>query len=155
MLPAEFYNFENFRIQAVAKTSRNPPSVQSIDFIVAQASFALESQMNRISEVTGIMPFELRSANICSTMKNSSMPFSIPIENDVEKHEALTRVCDIKRKFTTYRLDSIERRKKSNMLEQFPLRGIGMASSASCYEYYGSPIKFETPKIEVTIESEN
>ena len=149
------YNFENFRIQAVAKTSRNPPSVQSIDFIVAQASFALESQMNRISEVTGIMPFELRSANICSTMKNSSMPFFIPIENDVEKHEALTRVCDIKRKFTTYRLDSIERRKKSNMLEQFPLRGIGMASSASCYEYYGSPIQFETPKIEVSMESEN
>ena len=146
------YNFPNLRIHAKAKTSRLPPTNQNIDLLVTQASFSIESQMNKIAEITDFAPYELRYKNIRANLKDNHMPFVIPFENPQNTIEALTKLCDFKRKFTTYRLDYIERQKNSDNLEVFPMRGIGLACSPIASDYYGTDLNIEIPKIEASLE---
>lgn len=146
------YNFPNLRIKATARTSRIPPTNQNMDFIITQACFSIESQMNKISEITDFPPYELRIKNIRTSSKDNFMPFTIPVENSTATIEALTRLCDFKRKFTTYRLDYLERQKNPDKFEIFPMRGIGFACSPIASDYFGSDIDFEPPKLEVELE---
>ena len=57
------YNFQNIDIDGKAIYTNNPPAGAFRGFGVTQSNFAMECNLNRLAEMVGITPFEIRYRN--------------------------------------------------------------------------------------------
>ncbi|MEG2037587.1 MAG: molybdopterin cofactor-binding domain-containing protein, partial [Ruthenibacterium sp.] len=57
------YHYENFEIDGYAYYTNNPPAGAFRGFGVTQTCFAIESMLNRMADVVGISPWEIRYRN--------------------------------------------------------------------------------------------
>ena len=57
------YNYQNFQIDGYAYYTNNPPAGAFRGFGVTQSCFAIESLLNRMADVVGISPWEIRWRN--------------------------------------------------------------------------------------------
>ena len=150
------YNVRNMRIMAAARGSHTPPSSLSINIIDSQAFFAIENQIQKISDITGISPAELRKKNIRTKPEEPVFtPFTFQLDHAFETIDAAAALSDFNRKYTTYRYDSLDRaagQKKQPFT--MPLRGIGMACAFDGSGYFGTNIYAIDQKMEATMEKD-
>jgi CO/xanthine dehydrogenase Mo-binding subunit len=146
------YNPQNLKVEAVAKKSATPPSSVDLSTIDSQSFYAVENQMQRISEVTGIQPVDLRLKNIrLLSSKETSMPFLFSPGKMYETLDAVSRASDFSRKYAIYRLDEGDRYKRSNDSPFAPpFRGIGLSCAFSGSGYYGTKIYSGNHSLQVT-----
>lgn len=57
------YNYQNIDIEGIAVYTNNPVSGAFRGFGVTQSAFAIEANINQLSEITGIDPWEIRYRN--------------------------------------------------------------------------------------------
>ena len=144
------YKPENLYIKARAKTSKHAPTSISIKSVDSQGFFAIENQIQKISNVTGIFPDEIREINFSSQTKD--FPFDIDTKNIDEVIQNTIKMSDFNRKFASFHMDSIDRVQQGE--EPFfalPLRGIGLSCAYNSSGYNGQSTFSYYPKIEVTL----
>lgn len=144
------YRPENLYIKAIAKTSKRPPTSINIKGVDSQGFFAIENQIQKISNVTGIFPDEIRQINFSSS--SPDFPFDIDRKNIEEVIQNTIRMSDFNRKFASFHMDSIDRVQQGE--EPFfalPLRGIGLSCAYNSSGYNGESAFSYYPKIEVTL----
>ena len=144
-----FYKTKNLFIKAQAKTSKNPPTTISIKGVDSQSFFAIENQIQKISNVTGIFPDDVRLINIESV---NGFPFELENENLQEVIQNTVRMSDFNRKYASFHMDSIDRVEQGQEpFFAFPLRGIGISCAYNNSGYHGASSFSYYPKIEVTL----
>ncbi len=148
------YNIRHLHITASAVMSHKPPFSQNIEEVVSQVFFCVENQINKIAEITGIAPGELRIVNICAQNKKNYIPFKLCLDAPDDTINAVVSACDFKRKFVTYRIDYQKRQNNFSTLERFPLRGIGLSCAFAGSGYYGNNIYENDQKMEATLETD-
>lgn len=131
------YGCKNVRISAKAYKTRTPPSSVHLSMIDSYAFFAIENQIQKIAEITGFSPVELRLLNKIDIGKKKILPFSHGFGRATDAINAIALRSDFRRKYTVSRLAE---RGRYEMEDQSPysppLRGIGLAS---CFEGSGYP----------------
>lgn len=145
------YSVRNIEIIAKAYESYTPPVSFNIECIDSQAFFAIENQMQKICNVTGFLPDELRMKNF---ERKFSLPFTFTNEKVREAFSAIEKMYDVNRKFISYRMESKNRKIDIKNLHNFPLRGIGVACGFNGIGYFGSNIFACNQKMEATLESD-
>ncbi|EID84113.1 Aerobic-type carbon monoxide dehydrogenase, large subunit [Treponema sp. JC4] len=144
-----FYKTKNLYIKAQAKTSKNPPTTISIKGVDSQSFFAIENQIQKISNITGIFPDDVRTINL---EKVKDFPFEFEDSNILEVIQNTVRMSDFNRKYASFHMDSIDRVEQGQEpFFAFPLRGIGLSCAYNNSGYHGISSFSYYPKIEVTL----
>ena len=143
------YSFKNLEITAQARSSQKPPSSTNIETIDAAAFYAIECQLQKAADITGIAPGDLRFANSKILKRQASkMPFALNIEKADYVLSAILSQSDFNRKFITNKINGSF--KSNNIMA----RGIGLASAYDASGYYGTSI-FECNQImEATLQKD-
>ncbi|MBQ7619094.1 MAG: xanthine dehydrogenase family protein [Treponema sp.] len=143
------YNFTNLEINAAAHSSQKPPASTNIETIDAQAFFAIERQLQKAADITGIDPSELRIINSkILTKESSKMPFNLSVEKAQESLNAIMAQSDFKRKFISNKINS------SFKSDNIKSRGIGLSVAYDASGYYGTSIFECNQKMEATFQKD-
>ncbi len=149
---ASWYKPENLYICAKAHTSKNPPTSISMQIIESQAFFAIENEIQKISNLSNIFPDELRLLN---TESPRSFPFNIPLGDVQSVIQTALKQSDFNRKYSSFHMDAIDRAEKdSKPFFALPLRGIGVATAYIPSGYYGQTSFSNEAKLEVTLNAD-
>ena len=140
------YNCKNVKISAKAYKSHNPPSSQIISMLDSQAFFAVENQIQKIAEITGFSPVDLRQMNKAGGMQKHTEPFTFSFGRSSDAINAVVIRSDFKRKYTVSRLAEYGRNEGSDNLPYTPpFRGIALACAFEGSGYFGT--EFEKSNI--------
>lgn len=149
---ASYYKPENLYIFAKAHTSKKPPTSISMQIIESQAFFAIENEIQKISNLSTIFPDELRLIN---THPRRAFPFDIPTGDIQEILQTALRNSDFNRKYASFHMDAIDRAEKdSKPFFALPLRGIGVATAYIPSGYYGQTSFSNEAKLDVTLSAD-
>ena len=149
-----YYKPENVRIVAKCHTSKNPPTSIGIKNLDSQAFFAIENQIQQISNTTGLFPDEVRTIN--TAVEKTDFPFHLYLEDYQLTFEDAIKRSDFNRKYASFHMDAIDRvEKDSTPFFGLPLRGIGVASAYNISSYFGESCFSYDPKIQVTLTKDN
>ncbi|BDC93780.1 xanthine dehydrogenase family protein [Treponema bryantii] len=174
---ASYYKPENLYINAKAHTSKNPPTSISMQIIESQAFFAIENEIQKISNLSMIFPDELRLLNAeppvpapeekpKKTKKttdkktkaapvSTEFPFDIPTGDVRSVIQTALSESDFNRKYASFHMDAIDRAEKdSKPFFALPLRGIGVATAYIPSGYSGQTSFSNDAKIEVTLSAD-
>lgn len=170
---ANYYKPENLYISVKAHTSKKPPTSISMQIIESQAFFAIENEIQKISNLSNIFPDELRLINAeapvseeikpkhskkTASKKNepqSVFPFEIPIGDVQGVIQKALAASDFNRKYASFHMDAIDRAEKdSKPFFALPLRGIGFATAYIPSGYYGQTSFSNDFKLEVTLSAD-
>lgn len=147
-----FYNIENIFIEVKVISSALPPTSIYSELIDSQAFFAVENQMQKICEVTHILPHELRIKNINTNPKTQKSPFIFHFDTCEEVLDAIMKQSDFLRKYTTYSLNSKENNlERGNTFFALPRRGIGLSCAYDGACFYGTSFSLSEQKMEVVL----
>jgi len=147
-----YYKPENLYISAKAHTSKNPPTSISMQIIESQSFFAIENEIQKISNLSTIFPDELRLLN---TESHRAFPFDIPTGDVQAVIQKALAESDFNRKYASFHMDAIDRAEKdSKPFFALPLRGIGVATAYIPSGYYGQTSFTNDAKIEVTLSAD-
>ncbi len=171
---ANYYKPENLYISAKAHTSKQPPTSISMQIIESQAFFAIENEIQKISNLSNIFPDELRLINAEApvseeevkpkhskkssskkTEPQSVFPFEIPTGDVQGVIQKALAASDFNRKYASFHMDAIDRAEKdSKPFFALPLRGIGFATAYIPSGYYGQTSFSNDFKLEVTLSAD-
>lgn len=152
------YNPVNVLINATAYSSSNPPSSIELPLIDSSAFFAVENQIYSLSTITGLTPYEIKTANIQTLSKDKYLrPFTLNLTKADEILNAVVQQSDYNRKFASYHLESINRANSvhTSQIDSFaeaPLRGIGLSCGYEGTGYYGSGVYSNQQNIELSLD---
>ena len=147
-----YYKPENLYINAKAHTSKNPPTSISMQIIESQAFFAIENEIQKISNQSKIFPDELRLIN---AQASKAFPFDIPTGDVEAVLQSTLRASDFNRKYASFHMEAIDRAEKdSKPFFALPLRGIGLATAYIPSGYYGQTSFTNDAKLEVTLSAD-
>ena len=150
IVACNYYHPKNIHVVAKAHTSKNPPTSVCIRGIDSQVFFAIENQMQIITEQTNLLPEELRLLNFSKT--KGTAPFTFDCENAMETFHKAVEISDFNRKYSSFSMDAIDRvQENSNPFFALPLRGIGIASAFNVSDYYGTTCFPCEDKVEITL----
>lgn len=139
-------------IHIISKIYKSHSIPSSIDFSIidSKAFFALENQMNKISSVTGIDPFELRKINISKELKTRTSPFLTDTSTVNQILNAVEQKSFFLRKYSSYKVSN-QFNFERNTISPFepPLRGIAVALAYEGTGFLAS--KFTTKKLSVEL----
>ncbi len=152
---ASYYKPENLYISAKAHTSKNPPTSISMQIIESQAFFAIENELQKISNQSKIFPDELRLLNAHNAPESKDFPFTIPTGDVEAVIQTALRESDFNRKYASFHMEAIDRAEKdSKPFFALPLRGIGVATAYIPSGYYGQTSFTNDTKVEVTLNAD-
>ena len=152
---ASYYKPENLYISAKAHTSKNPPTSISMQIIESQAFFAIENELQKISNQSKIFPDELRLLNEKQSVTTKDFPFNIPTGDVESVIQKALQESDFNRKYASFHMEAIDRAEKdSKPFFALPLRGIGVATAYIPSGYYGQTSFTNDTKVEVTLNSD-
>lgn len=142
------YKPKNLYISAIAHTSQNPPTSISLTNIDSQSFFAIENQIQKISEMLHIFSGDIRINNTTS----QTFPFTTPLGNFYDTLSTAIKISDFNRKYVSFHTDALNRVKEdSNPFFAIPLRGIGLASTYNSSGFFAESTFTYDSKIEVTL----
>ncbi len=151
---ASYYKPENMYISVKAHTSKNPPTSISMQIIESQSFFAIENEIQKISNQSKIFPDELRLLN-AQHGKLKNFPFDIPTGDVEAVIQNALRESDFNRKYASFHMEAIDRAEKdSKPFFALPLRGIGVATAYIPSGYYGQTSFTNDAKVEVTLNAD-
>ena len=146
-----YYKPENLYISAKAHTSKNPPTSISMQIIESQSFFAIENEIQKLSNLSMIFPDELRLLNT----QSDSFPFDIPTGDIQAAIQTALLASDFNRKYASFHMDAIDRAEKdSKPFFALPLRGIGVATAYIPSGYIGQTSFTNDTKVEVTLSAD-
>ena len=162
-----YYKIKNIKISTKITTSPNPPTSIFIKRIDSEAFFAIENHFQQIANELNILPeketknkiintipVELRLINKSQNVPN--FPFEIELGDTDKTIQTTVSKSDFNRKYSTFKLDAIDRLKKGrNIFFAIPLRGIGISTAYNSSNYLGTSVFTYNPKIEVTLTPED
>ena len=170
---ASYYKPENLYISAKAHTSKNPPTSISMQIIESQAFFAIENEIQKISNLSKIFPDEIRLLNTTPSQKeveekpkrtkkkdtaatsSQTFPFEIPTGNVEEVIQTTLKASDFNRKYASFHMEAIDRAEKdSKPFFALPLRGIGVSTAYIPSGYFGQTSFSNDAKVEVTLNAD-
>ena len=165
---ASYYKPENLYIFAKAHTSKNPPTSISMQIIESQAFFAIENEIQKISNLSNIFPDELRLLNADPPLVEENekpkrgkkiakieFPFEIPTGDVKAVIQTTLKESDFNRKYASFHMEAIDRAEKdSKPFFALPLRGIGAATAYIPSGYYGQTSFTNDTKLEVTLNAD-
>ncbi len=174
---ASYYKPENLYINAKAHTSKNPPTSISMQIIESQAFFAIENEIQKVSNLSMIFPDELRLLNAEPPLPDpeekpkktkkttdkktkaapvsTEFPFDIPTGDVRSVIQTALSESDFNRKYASFHMDAIDRAEKdSKPFFALPLRGIGVATAYIPSGYSGQTSFSNDAKIEVTLSAD-
>lgn len=152
---ASYYKPENLYISAKAHTSKNPPTSISMQIIESQAFFAIENEIQKISNQSKIFPDELRLLNAHKSPESKDFPFTIPTGDVESVIQKALKESDFNRKYASFHMEAIDRAEKdSKPFFALPLRGIGVATAYIPSGYYGQTNFTNDTKVEVTLNAD-
>ena len=145
------YRCPSIHINTSIYKSHSVPS--SIDFAVIEgkAFFAIENQINKIAQLTGIDPVELRQKNMCPP-KTQRPPFFIETDKAQGALDAICRKSIFLRKYAANKVESKYKfAQDNNSPFAPPLRGIGIATGYEGSGYLGSSFINRNMTMEITL----
>lgn len=149
---ASYYKPENLYIYAQAHTSKNPPTSISMQIVESQAFFAIENEIQKISNLSKIFPDELRLLN---TESHKAFPFNITTGDIQAVIQTALKNSDFNRKYASFHMEAIDRAEKdSKPFFALPLRGIGLATAYIPSGYYGQTSFSNDAKLEVILNAD-
>ena len=119
------YQCQNVRVDVRAVTSNLPPLNVCSGFGAAQAFFALETHVSRITEVAQVAPVTWKKSNLKASGNRGTGAKSGEVPESSAVLDAVSTESDFARKYAAYELQKKRRERFSEMLE--PTRGIGIA----------------------------
>ena len=147
-----YYKPENLYIYAQAHTSKNPPTSISMQIIESQAFFAIENEIQKLSNLSKIFPDELRLIN---TESPKAFPFNITTGDIQAVIQKALKNSDFNRKYASFHMEAIDRAEKdSKPFFALPLRGIGVATAYIPSGYYGQTSFNNDARLEVTLNAD-
>ena len=154
-----YYKPENLYIYVNTHTSKNPPTSISLQTVESQAFFAIENEIQKISNLSTIFPDELRLINssslINASSKKAAFPFNIPTGDLEQVIKSALEKSDFNRKYASFHMDAIDRAEKdSKPFFALPLRGIGVATAYIPSGYYGQTSFVNDGKLEITLSAD-
>ena len=148
-----YYSCKNLYINAYCHTSKKPPTSINIKNVESQAFFAIENQIQSLSQLSQFYPDEIRKLNIT---RIPSFPFHLNNENRINTFERAIKISDFNRKYASFHMDAIDRTEKGTTpFFALPLRGIGLASGYNVSDYYGQSAITSDCKVTVTLQQDN
>ena len=168
-----YYKTENLYIYTKTHTSRMPPTTISIKVADSQSFFAIENEIQTISNRINLLPDEIRllNANIHESKKTEKksakkqkneddgkmrFPFDIQVGNVSDVLSSVIRKSDFNRKYASFSMEAKARlEKKSQAFFALPLRGIGLASGYVVSGYNGNSVFDYYSKVEITLTTED
>lgn len=145
------YNCPNLRITSNIYKSHSIPSSIDFSIIDSKAFFAVENQMNKIAQVTGIDPLEIRLLNLKQTDNHNKSNILLETGKSKEALEAISAKSIFLRKNAVYKMADKYRFKLDNASPYAPpLRGIGLACAYDGTGYLGSSFIKKSLNIELT-----
>ena len=149
-----YYKPENVRIVATCHTSKTPPTSIGIKNLDAQAFFAIENQIQQISNITSLFPDEIRKIN-CEVEK-SDFPFNLYTSDYWQTFSDAIKRSDFNRKYASFHMDAINRvEKDSTPFFGLPLKGIGVSTAYNISSYFGQSSFSYDPSVSVTLTKDN
>lgn len=146
------YNIENLYIEVSIHSSENPPSSIYSELIDSQAFFALENHIQQISELTALLPDELRLINMNLNGKSIKSPYQFKLSKPAETISAIIMQSDFKRKYASFRLNSLSNRyNNGSTFFALPRRGIGLSIAYDGACFYGTQFPLTEEKLEITM----
>lgn len=150
-----YYRPENLFINAVAHTSKNPPTTIHLKCVDSQIFFATESMIQTICNKTNLFPYEVREIN-SQIKKNDNFPFDIQLTGLPETIKVTMKESDFNRKYASFHMDAIDRiEQDSRPFFALPLRGIGMATAYNISGFCGESSFSADAKMQITLTTEN
>lgn len=147
------YRPEAMSVCVKVKESHSFPAISGTRNIDKLAFFAIESQLQDISRVSGILPIELRSINCMDPSdKNDAFPIILDRNKITEVCEKVQELSTFNRKYTSYSQNPFTLK---SSLSTFPSRGMGMAAAFDGKGYYGSSMGFMKHTLEATMEKDS
>ena len=168
-----YYKTENLYIYTKTHTSRMPPTTISIKVADSQSFFAIENEIQTISNRINLLPDEIRllNANIHESKKTEKksakkqkneddgkmrFPFDIQVGNVSDVLSSVIKKSDFNRKYASFSMEAKARlEKKSQAFFALPLRGIGLASGYVVSGYNGNSVFDYYSKVEITLTTED
>lgn len=168
-----YYKTENLFIYTKTHTSRMPPSTISIKVADSQSFFAIENEIQTISNRINILPDEIRLLNANIQEKNKiekksakkqkndedekiKFPFDIQVGNVSDVLSSVIKKSDFNRKYASFIMEAKARlENNSQAFFALPLRGIGLASGYVVSGYNGNSVFDYYSKIEITLTTED
>ena len=168
-----YYKTENLFIYTKTHTSRMPPSTISIKVADSQSFFAIENEIQTISNRINILPDEIRLLNANIQEKNKiekksakkqkndedekiKFPFDIQVGNVSDVLSSVIKKSDFNRKYASFSMEAKARlENNSQAFFALPLRGIGLASGYVVSGYNGNSVFDYYSKIEITLTTED
>ena len=168
-----YYKTENLYIYTKTHTSRMPPTTISIKVADSQSFFAIENEIQTISNRINLLPDEIRllNANIHESKKTEKksakkqkneddgkmrFPFDIQVGNVSDVLSSVIKKSDFNRKYASFSMEAKARlEKKSQAFFALPLRGIGLASGYVVSGYNGNSVFDYFSKVEITLTTED
>ena len=149
------YSCRNVKISARAYRSHNPPSSQPLAMIDSQSFFAMENQIQRIAEKTGLSPVELRQMNKAGGLRKATAPFTFSFGRASDAINAVAIRSDFKRKHAVARLAEHGRLDaESNAPYSPPLRGIGLSCAFEGSGFLGGDFGRTSVSLQVSVTEE-
>ena len=149
------YNCKNVKISAKAYRSHNPPSSHVISQLDTPAFFAVENQIQKIAEITGFSPVDLRQMNKAGGLQKHTEPFTFSFGRSSDAINAVALRSDFKRKYTVSRLAEQGRYEAENDQPYSPpLRGIALACAFEGSGYFGEDFEKSPVSVQVTVTEE-
>ena len=168
-----YYKTENLYIYTKTHTSRMPPTTISIKVADSQSFFAIENEIQTISNRINLLADEIRllNANIHESKKTEKkpakkqkneddgkmrFPFDIQVGNVSDVLSSVIKKSDFNRKYASFSMEAKARlENNSDAFFALPLRGIGLASGYVVSGYNGNSVFDYYSKIEVTLTTED
>lgn len=168
-----YYKTENLYIYTKTHTSRMPPTTISIKVADSQSFFAIENEIQTISNRINILPDEIRLLNANIQEKNKiekksakkqkndedekiKFPFDIQVGNVSDVLSSVIKKSDFNRKYASFSMEAKARlENNSQAFFALPLRGIGLASGYVVSGYNGNSVFDYYSKIEITLTTED
>lgn len=166
---ASYYKPENLYVFAQTHTSKNPPTSISLQIIESQAFFAIENEIQKLSNLSKIFPDDLRliNAGLKETepdpdqpkkktgTRKGKFPFEIATGDIGSVITSTLKASDFNRKYASFHMEAIDRAEKdSKPFFALPLRGIGLATAYIPSGYFGLSSFTNDVKLEVTLNAE-
>lgn len=152
---AGIYNCKNVRVIAKAFKTHNPPASLHLAMIDSYSFFAVENQIQKIAEVTGFSPVDLRQMNKAGGLQKSTKPFTFSFGRSSDAINAVAIRSDFKRKYAVSRLAEHNRYEQSDgSIYSPPSRGIGMACAFDGSGYLGSFFEKSNLSMQISVSED-
>ena len=149
------YNCKNVKVSAKAYKSHNVPSSQGLSMLDSPSFFAVENQIQKIAEITGFSPVELRQINKAGGIQKHTEPFTFAFGRSNDAINAVAIRSDFKRKYTVSRLAEHGRYEiEDNLPYSPPLRGIALACAFEGSGYFGEDFEKFPVSMQISVTEE-